>query len=166
VKNVVVHSAASGVHRRVEELSPKHLAWTFNINFFAFHRLLHEILALIPAGGRVIGITSSGSSRVGPFYAAVGSSKGAMDALFRYYAYELAPRGITANLVCPGLVLTGAVNAFPDRDQRIEAARAKTPTGRLTTPEDVAEVVLFLCGKAAAQIVGQTIVVDGGKTLA
>ena len=100
-----------------------------------------------------------------PYYAAVGSSKGALEALFRHYAYELAPRGIAVNLVCPGLVLTDAIDAFPDREARIEKAVAATPSGALVVPEDVAETIAFLCEPQASQIIGQTIVIDGGKTL-
>jgi enoyl-[acyl-carrier protein] reductase III len=164
--HVLAHSAASGVHRKVSELSAKHLAWTLNVNLVAFHQLLSELLPLIPPGGRILGITSHGPRRILPCYAAVAASKGGMETLFRYYAHEFARRGIAVNLVCPGLVLTGALEAFPDREQRIGASVANTPTGRLTTPEDVASAVLFLCSDGASQIIGQTIVVDGGVSLA
>lgn len=162
---VLVHSAASGVHRDVTTLTPKHLKWTLDVNVFAIHELLRGLLPYIPRGGRIIGITSQGASRALPYYAAVGTSKGALDALFRYYAQELAPKGIAVNLVCPGMVQTGALDAFPDRDGRIQNAVAHTPTGRLTTPDEVGSLVVFMCSEAAAQIVGQTIVIDGGRAL-
>lgn len=161
----LVHCAASGVHRNAMELSLKHLRWTFEINVFAIHNLLQNLVEMMPKGSRVIGITSSGGTRVIPFYAAVGSSKGALESLFRHYAYELAPKGIAVNLVCPGLVLTDAIDAFPDREARVEKAVAATPSGALVVPEDVAETVSFLCEPQTSQIVGQTIVIDGGKTL-
>ena len=113
----------------------------------------------------MIGVTSSGGTRVIPYYAAVGSSKGAMESLFRHYAFEWAPRDIAVNCVCPGLVLTDAVEAFPDKESRSQRALESTPTGKLTIPEDVAQLVGFLCSPFASQIVGQTIVIDGGKTL-
>lgn len=161
----LVHCAASGVHRNAMELSLKHLRWTFEINVFAIHHLLQNLVELMPKGSRVIGITSSGGTRVIPYYAAVGSSKGALEALFRHYAYELAPKGIAVNLVCPGLVLTEAVDAFPDREARVDRAKAATPSGELVVPEDVAHTVAFLCEPQCSQIIGQTIIVDGGKTL-
>lgn len=162
---VLVHSAASGVHRDITTLTPKHLKWTLDVNVFGIHELVRGLLPYIPSGGRIIGITSQGASRALPYYAAVGTSKGALDSLFRYYAQELAPKGIAVNLVCPGMVRTAALEAFPDRDGRIEHAVSHTPTGRLTTPDEVGSVVVFMCSEAAAQIVGQTIVIDGGRAL-
>lgn len=163
--NFIVHCAASGVHRDAMDLTLKHLRWTFEINVFAIHHLLQSLVDMMPKGARVIGVTSSGGTRVIPYYAAVGSSKGALEALFRHYAFELAPKGISVNLVCPGLVLTDAVDAFPDRDARVDKATQATPTGELVVPEDVAETVSFLCEPRSHQIIGQTLVIDGGKTL-
>lgn len=163
--DVIVHSAASGVHREAISTTPKHLRWTFDVNVLTIHKLMLELVPMMPSGGRIVGITSHGATHVLPFYAAVGTSKGALEALFRHYAVEFAPRGISVNLLCPGLVLTGALDAFPDKEQRIEKAVARTPTGRLTTPEDVAATVLFMCSLGSAQIIGQTIVIDGGGSL-
>jgi enoyl-[acyl-carrier protein] reductase III len=163
--DVLIHCAASGVHRDVATLTPKHLKWTLDVNVLAIHPFVSGLLPYIPRGGRIIAITSMGASRALPYYAAVGTSKGALESLFRYYAQELAPRGIAVNLVCPGMVLTEAIAAFPDRDSRVEQATAQTPTQRLTTPEEVANLVIFMCSEAAAQIVGQTIVIDGGRML-
>lgn len=163
--DVLVHSAASGVHRKAMELSLKHMSWTFDINVFAIHQLIRGLIDLIPSGGRIVGITSSGGVRAIPYYAAVGASKGALESLFRHYAFELASKGISVNCVCPGLVLTDAVEVFPDKETRLDKTIEGTPSGRLTTCEDVAQVVSFLCSPGAAQIIGQTLVVDGGKTL-
>lgn len=161
--DVLVHAAATGVHRPAAEITPKHLRFTLETNVVAAHALIRELLPLIPAGGRIVGLTSAGGVRALPTYAAVGASKGALEALLRHWAVELAPRGIAVNLVSPGTVRTEALAAMPDTEERIATAERRTPTERLATPEDVARVVLFLCGDEAAQIVGQTIVVDGGR---
>lgn len=163
--DVLVHSAASGVHRGVLELSLKHLSWTLGANVLSAHRLLLALAPMMGAGGRIVGLTSHGGTHALLHYGAVGASKGALEALFRHYAHELAPRGIAVNLVCPGMVLTEALDAFPDREQRIRWAGQQTPTGRLTHPEDVAAAVMFLCSDGAAQIIGQTLVIDGGREL-
>ncbi|MBI4236107.1 MAG: SDR family oxidoreductase, partial [Chloroflexi bacterium] len=115
--------------------------------------------------GRIVNISSLGSQRVMADYAAVGVSKAALEALTRYLAVELAPRGITVNCVAGGLVATEALEHFPNREAMIAAAVRDTPAGRMVTPQDLAQVVALLCTDAAAMIVGQTILVDGGMGL-
>jgi enoyl-[acyl-carrier protein] reductase III len=162
----IVHSAASGVHREAMKISAKEMTFTFETNVLSIHNLLLRLVDRIPRGGRIIGLSSQGARRALSNYAAIGASKGALEALFRHYAKELAPRGIAVNLVSPGLVLTEALNAFPDKAMRIKFSGENTPSGRLTTPEDVADLVGFLAlSPAAAQIQGQTIAIDGGISL-
>jgi enoyl-[acyl-carrier protein] reductase III len=95
----------------------------------------------------------------------VGVSKAAIEAVTRYLAVELAPHGIIANCISPGVVITGALDFFENREELIAAAQARTPAGRLATPEDVGAVAAWLCRDQAAMIVGQTIEVDGGYGL-
>jgi len=163
--DILVHSAASGVHRSAMDLSDKQLKWTFEINVFAVHKLTAELIGKIGRGGRIIGITSPGGTRVIPEYAAVAATKGAMEALFRHYAYELAQHGIIVNLVCPGLVMTEAAKSLPQLEKMLGKMLEYTPSGELTSPEQIAELVRFLTTEAATQIVGQNIVIDGGKSL-
>lgn len=163
--DILVHSAASGVHRSAVDLSEKHMRWTFDINFFVAHKFIAALVNKIPEGGRIIGVTSPGGVRTIPHYAAIGASKGALESLFRHYAVELAPKKIAVNLVCPGMVMTDAVQAFPGLEERLNLTLSATPTGRLTSPEEVAHMVHFLCLKSSSQIVGQTLVMDGGKGL-
>ena len=160
-----VHAAASGVHKPVEKLTSKHLSWTLETNVVPVQDLFRELLPLMQAGSRILGITSSGATHALSCYAAVGASKAALEALFRHYARELAPQGIIVNLICPGLVETEGWAALPDARSRTESALRTTPTRRLTTPQDVAALAIFLCSESARQIVGQTIVVDGGHRL-
>jgi len=99
----------------------------------------------------------------------VGASKAALESLTRYIAVEFAPKNIAVNAVSPGLVLTDAITHFDAINTEagiLEKAIAATPAGRLVTPEDVANVVGFLCSPAASMIRGQVIVVDGGYLLA
>ncbi len=163
--DVLVHSAASGVHRPAMDLSDRQMRWTFEINFIAVHRLTRALIGQMRRGGRIIGITSPGGTQVIPRYAAVGASKAALESLFRHYAQELAPAGITVNLVCPGLVITDAVKALPEFAESVAQTRTRTPTGSLTSPEQVASLVTWLCSPEASQINGETIRVDGGKGL-
>jgi enoyl-[acyl-carrier protein] reductase III len=118
-------------------------------------------------GGHMVAISSPGSTRVLPDYVAVGASKAALEALVRYLAVELAPQNIVVNAVAPGIVLTDALKHFSvlSDSQIIDRTIANTPAGRIVTPEDVAEVVAFLCSPAAFMIRGQIIAIDGGFTL-
>ena len=97
-------------------------------------------------------------------YTLVGTSKAALEALVRYLAVELAPRGIRVNAVSGGVVETGALEHFPNREEMLRAGAAN-PAGRLVSPEDIADAVAFLCSPGAEMIRGQTLVVDGGYSL-
>jgi enoyl-[acyl-carrier protein] reductase III len=115
-------------------------------------------------GGSIVNLTSMGSQTVLPHYFSVGVSKAALEAITRYLAVELAPRGISVNAVSGGYVDTGALDHFPEREE-MRAAGKKTLLGRMVEAGDIARVVAFLCGEDARMIRGQVIVVDGGATL-
>ena len=109
-------------------------------------------------------LTSEGSRKVLPNYFSVGTSKAALEAITRYLAIELAPKQITVNAVSGGYVDTAALDHFPNREDMIKAGN-RTPAGRMLTPNDIAQAVVFLCSDAAEMIRGQIIIVDGGSTL-
>ncbi len=162
--DILVNNAASGVQRPASELEEKHWDWAMNINARAPWLCAIEASRLMTSGGSIVNITSQGSQRVLPYYFSVGTSKAALEAVTRYLAVELAPKGISVNAVSGGYVETGALDHFPNRDQML-AEGEKTLTGRLVSAEDIAGVVLFLCSDAAAMIRGQVLVVDGGVSL-
>lgn len=166
----LIHCAASGYNRPVLAQKPKGWDWTMDINARSLLFLAQKAVPLMQArgGGAIVSLSSPGSFLVLPDYVVVGASKAALEALTRYLAVELAPYHIVVNAVSPGVVLTEALRHFDAvrQDEHIIArAVANTPAGRLTTPEDVAGVVAFLCSPQASMIRGQTIVVDGGYTL-
>ena len=163
--DILVNNAASGVQRSALELEEKHWDWTLDVNARGPWLCVKEAVPLMADGGAIINITSLGSQRVLPYYTAVGVSKAALEALTRYLAVELAPKGIVVNAVAGGLVETEALQSFPNREEMLAAGR-RNPVGKMVTPEDIARVVAFLCTPAASMIRGQVIVVDGGATLA
>jgi enoyl-[acyl-carrier protein] reductase III len=116
-------------------------------------------------GSSFVGISSLGSTRVLENYVLVGVSKAALEAIVRYLAVELAPMGIRVNAVSAGVVETGALEHFPNREEMIASGLKRTPAGRLVEPRDVADAVAFLCSDAAQMVRGQTLVVDGGFSL-
>ncbi|GAB4154311.1 MAG: 3-oxoacyl-[acyl-carrier-protein] reductase [Planctomycetota bacterium] len=91
------------------------------------------------------------------------ASKAGLVGLTKSLAKELAPRGVTCNLVAPGFVTTDMTAAIPEQNR--QAMLASIPLGRFGAPEDVARAVHFLCSDSAAYITGQVLVVDGGMTM-
>jgi enoyl-[acyl-carrier protein] reductase III len=162
--DVFVHAAATGVIRPALETEEKHWDWTLAANARALVSLTRAAAPSMPAGSSIVALSSLGSMRVLEDYSLVGASKAALEALVRYLAVELAPRGISVNAVSAGVVETGALEHFPRKEAMLELGK-RNPVGRLVTPEDVAACVTFLCSPDAAMIRGQTIVIDGGGGL-
>ena len=163
--DILVSNAASGVLRPVMELTSHHWDWAVNVNARALLLLTQQAAPLMGRGGRIVAISSIGAVRAIPGYTVVGASKGALESLVRHLAVELGPLGMTINTVRAGVVDTDALKKFPNREEILAGSMARTPQGRLTTPEDVADVTLFLCSNLAAMVHGQTIVVDGGYAI-
>ena len=158
----LVHCAATGVHHPIEELTERHFDWTFNLNVRAFFKLIKLLMGRFPRGSTIVAVSSSGALRALPCYSLVGSSKGALEALARHLAVELAPRGIRVNILSAGAVLTDAWKAVPNSEARIAETIRRTPAGRLATAEEIAYGAQFLCSDAASGIIGHTLVLDGG----
>jgi enoyl-[acyl-carrier protein] reductase III len=163
--DILINNAASGVMRPATELSVKHWNWTLDINARGPWLLAKAAARLMPEASRIINVSSPGSTRVLPAYFAVGVSKAAIEAVTRYLAVELGPKGIAVNTVSAGFVMTDAIEAFPDELGIKDIASRATPAGRVILPKDVAKVVAMMCGTDAEMIRGQVIMVDGGETL-
>jgi enoyl-[acyl-carrier protein] reductase III len=161
--DVLVHNAATGVIRPALETEDKHWDWTMNANARALLQLARVAVPSMPDGSSIVALSSLGAQRVLDNYVLVGTSKAALESLVRYLGVELAPR-IRVNAVSGGVVETGALEHFPNREEMLRAGAAN-PVGRLVSPDDIAGAVAFLCSKDADMIRGQTIVVDGGFSL-
>jgi enoyl-[acyl-carrier protein] reductase III len=163
--DVIVSNAATGVIRPVLELEEKHWDWTLNANARALFTIARHAVPAMKEGSSIVAISSLGSDRVLDNYTVVGVSKAALESLVRYLAVELAPRGIRVNAVSAGLVETGALDYFPDREEMLDFYKRRTPAGRLVEPEDIAAVVCFLASPEAIMLRGQTVIVDGGYSV-
>jgi enoyl-[acyl-carrier protein] reductase III len=162
--DVLVHNAATGVIRPALETEDKHWDWTLNANARALLSLARVAAPSMPDGSSIVALSSLGAQRVLDNYVLVGTSKAALESLVRYLAVELAPRGIRVNAVSGGVVETGALEHFPNKEAML-AAGASNPVGRLVSVDDIAGAVAFLCGPDAEMVRGQTLVVDGGFSL-
>jgi len=164
--DILVSNAASGVLRPARELTLHHFDWAMHINAAALLPLTQNLLEMPSDGEKVlVAVSSLGATRAIPNYTAVGASKAALESMVRHLAAEFAPEGLRINAVSAGTVDTDALLHFPNREELLEAARRRTPAGRLLSPQDVANTVLFLCTEYASMIHGQVLVVDGGYSI-
>lgn len=168
--DILVHNAASGYNRPALEQKPKGWDWTMNINARALLFAAQRAVPLMEkrGGGKIVSISSPGSTRVLPEYVVVGASKAALESLTRYLGVELIKKKINVNAVSPGVVETEALkhfSAMEGQEAVLQKIIGDIPAGRLVSPQDVAGVVAFLCSGAANMIVGQTIIADGGHML-
>ncbi len=115
--------------------------------------------------GAIVALSSLGARSYLPGYAPIGVGKAAIEALTRYLAMELGPCGIRVNTVSAGPIDTDALRQFTTYEQMKDASIRASPARRMGQPDDVADVVAFLCTDRARWIYGQTLVVDGGLSL-
>ena len=142
----------------------------FDVNVKGTYLCSRAALRHLGEGGAIVNQGSVAALVGVPNFAAYCAAKGAVVALTRSMAVDLAPRGIRVNVICPGTVYTPLMEpmlrARGDGDLDLGLARTlvKYPIGRLGTPEDIANVALFLASDEAAFVTGSVITPDGGMT--
>ncbi len=120
---------------------------------------------LMARGGHIYAMTSSGGTHVLPHYGPVSAAKAALESHIRQLAAELAPREITANSIRAGVTDTPALQKIPGHDDIKLRAHRRNPSGRLTTPDDVARAIVVLSHPDTYWITGNVIGVDGGEDI-
>jgi 3-hydroxybutyrate dehydrogenase len=145
-----------------------------DVNFMG---VVYAVQAVLPAMkerryGRVVAVASTAGLKGYAYVSAYSAAKHAVVGLVRSLALELANAGVTVNAVCPGFTDTDLVAGSIDnimkktgrsREQAIAELAKHNPQGRLVTPAEVADAVLWLCGEGAGAITGQAIAVAGGE---
>lgn len=170
---VLLHSLAFGTLRPLvsatpkQAVSPAQMAMTLEVMATSLVDWAQALVAadLLEPNARVFAMTSEGSKRAMPSYGPVGVAKAALEAVVRQLAVELAPHEATANAICAGVTETPAVRVIPGSAELIARVRGRHPRGRLTTPEDVAGVLVALSDPACGWLTGNVIQVDGGEGL-
>jgi len=114
---------------------------------------------------RIVSFTSEGNTKAWKNYAAVSAAKVALEAITRSIAFEFATYGVRANCLQPGAVDTQSLRMIPGHEEIIKHSKRRNPFQRITTPQDVANVVYLLCKKEASWINGCIIPVNGGEHL-
>jgi 3-oxoacyl-[acyl-carrier protein] reductase len=113
--------------------------------------------------GKLVNVSSHQASRPGFGVSSFAASKAGLEGFTRAAAVELGPSNVNVNAVAPGFIRTERLAQLPP--EVIDRARSSTVLGRLAEPDDVAQVVSFLCSEGARHITGQVILVDGGLSL-
>lgn len=133
------------------------LKGTFNMIKHTYKHFMKKRYGRIVSTSSVVGIMGNAGQ------ANYSASKAGIIGMTKSVAKELAGRGVTVNAVAPGYIGTDMTNALSDKVK--DAMKAQIPAKRIGTPEDVANVVAFLCSDDAAYVTGEVIKVDGGLAM-
>jgi len=163
--DILISNAALGLYTSMLDIDDKAWDLSMHTNARAFLHCIQLGAPIMPDHSRIVTLSSLGSIRYIPGYAAIGVSKAAIENIVRYAAIELAERKITVNCVSGGFIDTNALKVFPNYKQMLDEVSERTPFKRVGKPEEVAEVVVFMASPAASWITGQTVIVDGGYSL-
>lgn len=163
---------AAGIIRsgRIEDTSLEMWDEMLNINLRSvFHLMKLAAPHLERAGGNIVNVSSVTGLRSFPGVVAYCVSKAGLDQLTRCAALELAPKGIRVNAVNPGVVVSNLHRAGGMDEEAYAAfldhSKSTHPLGRVGSPEEVAELILFLASDQARWITGVTVSIDGGRAL-
>ena len=169
--HLLVHTLAFGSLRPYisdemeNETSEEQMEMTFRVMAHSLVYWTQDLVRakLLGSGSRIYSMSSIGSQRATASYGAVSAAKAALEAHTRQLALELAPMGITANCLMPGVTDTPALRMIPGHEKIIQQVLASHPAKRLTTPEDVAQVIVALADPRVKWVSGAVIPVDGGE---
>ncbi len=168
---VLLHSLAFGTlkrfitDKREDAVSQAQVEMTLDVMANSLVYWVQALVAegLMGHGGRIFAMTSAGGARVWATYGAVSAAKAALESHIRQLTLELAPLGVTANAIMAGVTDTPALRKIPGSDDMLDWARRKNPSGRLTTPRDVADVIGLLSHPQSHWLTGNVLCVDGGE---
>jgi len=159
----IVHCAVYPVSSPALKISVDDFERATRLNGAALLYLVQAALPLLSGGSTIFFLSSRGSKVAVPNYVAIGAPKAMGEALVRYLAVELAPRGVRVHIVSASALLTDAFRAaVPNPDERFAAAAANNPSRRNLTFEDVSMAVEFLASDRAQMITGRELFIDGG----
>jgi len=166
--DILVNNAADFTALSVEKATPADWRRVLDVNVIGTAMVSQAAIPLLKKqGGAIVNLASISSFIAQPNFATYNSSKGAIAAMTRCMALDLAPHRIRVNSVCPGCIFTSASEREIERlgiatEDWLAAASAKHMLGRVGQPVEVANAVLFLASDEASFITGEHLMVDGG----
>jgi 3-oxoacyl-[acyl-carrier protein] reductase len=158
--DVVVNNFGTYQPAPLADVPPAELEESLHLNLTAHVLLTQAVLGLLRDGGSIVNIGAGMAERGRPGHVAFTAAKAGLVGFTRSLAKELAERGIRVNTVAPGVVATGGGVDLPEPVRT--GLLAAIPLRRFATPQDVANVVLFLASDLARAVAGTTVRVDGG----
>jgi NAD(P)-dependent dehydrogenase (short-subunit alcohol dehydrogenase family) len=163
--DILVHGAGVGVHKEIVDMSDEE--WDLQIDVqlrgaFLLGRAVANRLIQQGQGGRIVLIGSTSGNNARPKAGAHAASKAGEIQLSRVMALELGRHHITCNVVAPGLTDISGISLSSQSLEYQEAFVSQVPLGRLATPDEIADAVLFIASDRARFISGQVLCVDGG----
>jgi enoyl-[acyl-carrier protein] reductase III len=166
--DLFVANAAAAAFKPVSQLKIHHLDRSYATNTRSFVLMAQRAAELMTGGGKIVTVTSYGSLRAFPTYAALGAAKAANEAWVTFMATEFGPKNITVNAVNGGLIDTDSLDYFYNSVPGMAPMQSvieKIPLQRKGTADDMADAIDFLLSEKAGYITGQTLSVDGGLTI-
>jgi enoyl-[acyl-carrier protein] reductase III len=166
--DILIANAAATAFRPLLDLKPHNLTRTFNLTIGGLVAAVQEAAPLMNDGGRVVMISGIDSIRYITGHGALGAAKAAAESMVRDFAFELGSRGITVNGVSFSIIDSASSRMYmgEDFERVVQASAERSALKRIATAEEIAAVVCLICLPAASFLTAQTIVVDGGLTLA
>jgi len=176
--DILVNNAGIQHVAAIEDFDPERFVFIHRLMLEAPFRLARRLLPGMyeRKWGRLVHVSSVHGHRASPYKSAYVSAKHGLEGLSKVIALEAAGKGVTSNTVCPGYVRTPLVegqlsaqaesHGIPESDVLDDVLLARTPVKRLVEPEEVADMVAYLCGPTTASITGSSFLLDGGWTAA
>lgn len=140
-------------------------ALAMDVSCHSFVRMSRLAAPLMTEGGTLFAMSYHGASRVISNYAVMGPVKAALEAVVRYLAHELGPRGIRVHAISPGPIKTRAASGLKDFDLLLNEAAERAPMGELVDIDDVGMTAAYLATPSARRLTGSTLYVDGGLNI-
>jgi enoyl-[acyl-carrier protein] reductase I len=167
--DILVHSIAFAPKADLQggllDCSAEGFQRAMDVSCHSLIRMARLATPLMTEGGTMIAMSYLGAQKVVPNYNVMGPVKAALEAVCRYLAYELGPKGIRVHPVSPGPLKTRAASGLKDFDLLLNEAASRAPVGELVDIDDVGFACAYLATPYARRMTGQTLFVDGGVNI-